>query len=86
VDRIVRADEPHLDEAAGERALVHDHHRVERLAVFAARPGHEAVIRRVVYRRVEGAVQNDHPQLFVVLVLVLALLGYLHEHVDMSVR
>src|SRR3712207_2144989 len=55
------ADHPRLNEAAGKGALVHHHHRVERLAVRATRPRHEAVIRRVVHRRVERAVQNYYP-------------------------
>src|SRR3954447_6395936 len=72
-------DRLHLDHAAREGRLRHEHHRVERVAILAERLRDEAVVRRIDHRREQEAVELDHVEVVVVLVLVAAPLGDLDE-------
>ena len=55
---------------------------VKLVAVWGERAGHEPVIGRVVYGRVEHPVELDHAALPVELVLVAAASRYLDKHVN----
>src|SRR3954447_8604759 len=68
-----------LDQAAGERGLGHEHHRVERVGVLAERVRDEAVVGRVDHRGEEEAVELDRVPVVVVLVLVAASLRDLDD-------
>src|SRR3954449_11253279 len=62
-------DRLNLDQAAGERRLRDEDHRVERVGVLAERVRDEAVVGRVDHRREEKAIELDRVSLVVVLVL-----------------
>src|SRR5581483_3545128 len=64
------------------RRLAHADHRVERVAVLAARVRDEAVVGRIDDRAEQEAVELDRLQLLVPLVLVAAPLGDLDEAVN----
>src|ERR1039457_7093365 len=76
------ADGTHQHEDSGIARLVDQRQDVERIAVFGERPGDEAVVAGIVHGRIQGAVQAEHPELAIVLVLVGGVLGNLHNHAD----
>ena len=61
--------------------LAAQHQYVQRIPVVRIGARNKTVVRRIVRRRVQNAVQNEHPRLFVDLVFVLAPLGDL-DHRD----
>ena len=63
----------------GSMRLRADDQHVQRVAVVAVGAGDEAVVGRVVRRRVKDAVEYDKPGFLVELVLLLAALGYLDD-------
>src|SRR6185436_4223740 len=71
-----------LDEAAGERRLGDDDHRVERIAVGRQRVAEEAVVGRVAERLEQEPVELDRAQLVVPLVLVRRALRDLDNDVE----
>src|SRR5580693_9121187 len=71
------------DQAAGERRLQHQDHRVERVAVLAQGAGHEAVVGRVLGRGEQRAVQADQAAVVVDLVLVPAAPRDLDQDVEL---
>ena len=79
-----QGDHLHGDDAAGERRLADAHHRVERVAVLAARVGNESVVGGIDHRREEEPVELDGLQLLVPLVLVARALGNLDEAVQVG--
>jgi hypothetical protein len=56
VAHMQHADRPHLHPAAGEGGLFHNDHDVERIAVTAPRPHEEAIVGRVMHRRIQHPV------------------------------
>ena len=74
VAHLEQRDRLHRDHAAGEGRLGDADHRVERVAVAAAVADQVAVVGRVDGRRGEEAVEDQLPELLVVLVLVAAAL------------
>ncbi len=82
----VHADCAAPDEAARERRLLHQHERVQRVAVLAQGALDEAVVRRVLSRGEERAVQPDATGLVVHLVLVAVTLGDLNRNVEIHIH
>ena len=76
------ADGAAADEAAGERRLLDEHERVERVVVLAEGVLDEAVVGGVLRRREQGPVEPEPPRLVVELVLVAAAPGHLDEDVE----
>jgi hypothetical protein len=52
VDHVEDTDRPHFDQAAGEAGFLNEDEHVHRVIVFCERPGNEAVVARVVHRRI----------------------------------
>ncbi len=73
---------PRFHQAARKGRLVEEDEGVERVTVLGQRVGHEPVVGRVEGRREEPSVEPDDVALVVVLVLVAAPPGDLHDHVD----
>src|SRR3712207_2188422 len=71
-----------LDQAAGERRLGHDDHRVERIAVRGEGLAEEAVVGGIAERREQQAVELDRVELVAPLVLVRRALGDLDDDVQ----
>ena len=76
------ADGANLHDATGEAGSIDEDEAVERITVGGEGAGEEAVVARVVDRRVEIAVETKDMEFFVVLVLVAALIGNLDNGVN----
>ena len=63
-----RADGPRRQHAAGKGRLLDDHERVERVAVAGLGVHHESVIRGVMHRREQHAIEPDVARLLIQLV------------------
>jgi hypothetical protein len=67
---------------SGKRRLVDDHQGIQRVAVQRQRFDDEAIVRRIVNRRIQHSIERDDPALFVQLVLVAASARDFHDDLD----
>ena len=86
VDEVEEADGTGLDEASGEGRDRAQHEDVERVAVIAQGAGDEAVVTGIVDGAVEHAVEAEHADLLVELVLVALVGGNLDDRGDLVGR
>ncbi len=81
VDHFHQTDHTHLLQAPWKARLINKHQHIQGIVVVPQRRRQEAVVPRVMHRRVQVAIQLEHVQLLVVLVLHLSFVRNLDDRV-----
>src|SRR5262245_11823130 len=80
IHHVENAHGTNIDHAAGKARFLNQRQRVQRITVIGASAWDEAVISRIVHRRIQRTVETEHAERAVVLVLVARVLGYFYDH------
>jgi hypothetical protein len=80
INHVQDSDGPNLNHAAGETRFLDQDEHVHGIVVFRQRSGDEAVIARIMHRRIESAIQPKNSEPAVIFVFIRRIFRYFDDH------